>query len=320
MRTLMLAILSLSLSGAAMSDNALPEIRELWNFSDPGASESAFREAMSQAEAAGDALYALELKTQLARTMGLRQRFDEGHSLLDEIEPLLPAEPALLHVRYFLERGRCYNSGGQPEKATQEFLKAADFGKRVGNDVLTIDALHMLGISEKGQAGLDWNMQAIRAAEASEDMRAKGWLGPLYNNTGWTWHEMGEYEKALQLFERCEAWHAGRETGRGHFIARWTVARCLRSLERHEEALAQQRELAAEIAAGKQEPDGFVDEEIGELLLLQGDEEGARAAFARAYPVLCDIGWLAGSEPERLDRIAELAGLEATHRKDDADE
>ena len=48
-------------------------------------------------------------------------------------------------------------------------------------------------------------------------------------------------------------------------IARWCVARCLRSLGRTAEALAEQRALAAELEAVG-ETDEHVTEEIGECL------------------------------------------------------
>lgn len=68
------------------------------------------------------------------------------------------------------------------------------------------------------------------------------------------------------------------EQGDAHLarVARWCVARVLRSLGRIEEALAQQWALLDEgMAAG--EADGYVHEEIGECLLAQGDlEAGGR--------------------------------------------
>lgn len=89
-------------------------------------------------------------------------------------------------------------------------------------------------------------------------------------------------------------------------IARWCVARTLRSLNRLEEALEMQLELKDEFdAAG--EDDGYVYEEIGECLLLLNRAEEARPYFASAHKYLSQDSWLAEKEPERLKRLQELS-------------
>ncbi|MBZ0304515.1 MAG: tetratricopeptide repeat protein, partial [Anaerolineae bacterium] len=74
---------------------------------------------------------------------------------------------------------------------------------------------------------------------------------------GWTYHDQGNYEKALEMFQQALIFREGNP--RQIQIARWCIARTLRSLNRVEEALAIQRELNPE--------DGFVVEEIAECLL-----------------------------------------------------
>jgi tetratricopeptide (TPR) repeat protein len=64
-------------------------------------------------------------------------------------------------------------------------------------------------------------------------------------------------------------------------MARWAVARCLRLLERYDEALTIQRALEAEqVAAGA--ADGHVLAEIAENLAALGKMDEARPYFARA--------------------------------------
>ncbi len=88
-------------------------------------------------------------------------------------------------------------------------------------------------------------------------------------------------------------------------IARWCVARCLRSLGRVEEALAEQQALAAELEA-EGEVDGYVDEELAECLLVLGRGDDARAHFSRAYTELSGDAGLQANEPERLERLRAL--------------
>ena len=142
----------------------------------------------------------------------------------------------------------------------------------------------MLAIAaETGEETLAWNERALELAEASEDERAQRWRASLLNNLGWARHDGGDYEAALSLFERALferalAERQKRGPNRETRIARWCVARCLRSLGRLEEALAQQRELLAEEEAFG-ETAGFTWEEIGECLLALDRRSGSAAAL-----------------------------------------
>lgn len=141
------------------------------------------------------------------------------------------------------------------------------------------------------------------------DPRALRWLGSLYHNTGWTYHDLREYERALDLWKKALRWHEERETGPRRFVAKYTVGRGLRSLERHEEALATQREVLAEMKKAGEEPDGYVHEEIAENLLALGKAEESKEYFRKAYGLLSKDAYLREKEPGRLDRLKRMAGL-----------
>ena len=53
--------------------------------------------------------------------------------------------------------------------------------------------------------------------------------------------------------------------------------------------------------------DGYVEEEIGECLLLLKREEEARPYFAKAYELLSKDEWLVDNEPERVKRLKEMS-------------
>ena len=81
----------------------------------------------------------------------------------------------------------------------------------------------------------------------------------------------------------------------------------LRSLERHDKALAMQNELIAEWE-GLGEPSGFVFEEMAELLVATGREAEATPYFQRALELLGKIDWFVRDEPERLARLEKMSG------------
>jgi len=278
-----------------------------WDFDRPAESEARFRAELGTLPRGSAA--SLELSTQLARAQGSQRNFDAAHATLDAVEQALPGKPERVAVRYLLERGRVFNSSRQPDKAVSLFKDALTLARAAREDFLAIDAAHMLGIAAPAEEGLKWNLEAVAMTERTSDARARRWLASLYNNIGWANLERGDYATALAYFEKAvPAWEA-RGDPRGVRIARWTVARAYRSLGRHDDALAIQRQLEAEGAAANA-PDGYVYEELGELLLAKGERTAAQPNFARAFELLGGDAGLRANEPERLSRLRRLGGIE----------
>ncbi len=100
----------------------LPDFDTLWDYGKPAETELKFREILAMYGSTADSTYTFELMTQIARTLGLQQKFDEAHKFLDEVETALAEERGSagaspsreawdrVHVRYLLERGRVCNS------------------------------------------------------------------------------------------------------------------------------------------------------------------------------------------------------------------
>lgn len=289
---------------------ALPDFDPLWNYGAPDSTEAAFRALLPQAHSSGDRDYLAQLLTQIARAQGLQQRFDAASKTLDEAEALIADDMKVARVRLLLERGRVLNSSKQREKAGPLFERAWDLARAAGADGYAVDAAHMLGIVSPGDSSIAWNRKAIAHAEQSSDPKARRWLGSLYNNMGWTCHEQKEYAVALDLFEKALAARKAEGKPPEIRIARWCVARTLRSLGRTEEALSVQRALLEEHrAAGTQ--DGFVEEEIAECLLSLNRGDEAKPHFAAAFERLGKDPWLTRDEPERLERLRRLGGIAA---------
>ena len=122
---------------------------------------------------------------------------------------------------------------------------------------------------------------------------------------GWARHEAGDYDEALSLFQVALEERRREGTANQVRIARWCVARCLRSLGRLEQALAEQQALAAELEA-EGDVDGYVDEELGECLLALGRSDEARPYFSHAYAELSGNSEIRANEPERLERLRSL--------------
>jgi tetratricopeptide (TPR) repeat protein len=210
-------------------------------------------------------------------------------------------------VRYLLERGRTYNSGGDKERAKPLFVEAWEVASAGKLEGLAVDAAHMVPIVVGGAEGAEWTRRGVELARRSTDAKARALLPALLNNHAWNLHDEGRHAEALPVFREAEdAWLATGRQPQGR-IARWSVARCLRSLGRYDEALAIQRALEREWAAAGQS-DGFVFEELAELLDATGRPEEARPYFRRAADELGKDAWLVKNEPRRLARLRERGG------------
>lgn len=282
---------------------ANPDIDGLWDYSDPGASEQRFREAL--AGVTTDPNLRLELLTQIARTHSLRRQFEDAHGILDGVERELGGSAARPRIRYLLERGRTFNSAGDPAAARPLFAEAQAAAEASGEDYLAVDAAHMLAIVAPPEQALDLNLRALALAEASADPGTHGWRCALYNNIGWSYHERGDYEQAFDYLQKAVPCREAQGKAKEARIARWCVARVRRDLGQTTAALAEQQRLMAEYEA-LGEPSGYVFEEIGELLLLAGREDEARPYFRQACDILSQDGWLVASEAGRLERLRAL--------------
>jgi tetratricopeptide (TPR) repeat protein len=288
---------------------ALADFDRLWDFDDPAGTEAKFRALLPAAEAAGDRPALLQIRTQIARTLGLQKRYDEAGRELEAVRSELAGAPDVVRVRWLLESGRVRNTSGDPAGARPLFEEAWSAARACGEDGFAVDAAHMVAIVAAPDEAIAWNERALELARTSPDPRAGKWKGSLLNNLGWTYHDLGRHEDAHRLFEEALAFRRERGEDGPIRIARWCVARCLRSLGRTEEALAAQRALLAESEADSaNEPDGYVLEEIAECLLALGRAGEARPFFARAHAALSRDPWLPENEPERIARLAELGG------------
>jgi hypothetical protein len=114
---------------------------DLWDDADAAGSEARLRAAF---EAATDPVVRRELRTQVARALGLQERFTEAHGVLDALD----LDEPVVAVRAALERGRLHDSAGVPVEAAWHFRRAADLAAANGLDLLRIDALRLLAIAE----------------------------------------------------------------------------------------------------------------------------------------------------------------------------
>jgi tetratricopeptide (TPR) repeat protein len=229
--------LSLPLSAAAL------DLATLWDFQRPAESERRFREALATAQ--GDD--ALVLRTQIARSLGLRRDFDGARREL------------------------------------RALVGALALAREAGLDALAIDAIHMGAFLDPAPADQLRHAEAALAVSlASTQAAARRWEASIRNNLGVALQGLGRHEDALAQFRLAldlRAREAGPDAAATR-VAGWMVAHALRHLGRLDEALRLQQRLDRENeAAGT--PDPYVLDELVLLHRALGQAEAARAAEAR---------------------------------------
>jgi tetratricopeptide (TPR) repeat protein len=249
------------------------ELDKLWDFDNPKSSESKFR-----------AVGTPEALTQVARALGLQGKFTEAHALLESVGK----HPDITGVRAVLERGRLHRSSGNLSIAIDDFRAALARAVAMGADYYAVDAAHMLAICEQTEES---HLEAIAMAAGSSDLRAGSWEASLLNNLGWTYFDERKLDQALDCFQRALFACRKLDNPRRERIASWCVARCQREMGRVEESLEVQYSLL------KDNPDGFVFEELGECLNAIGRTTAAKPYFAEASRMFED------TDVDRAERL-----------------
>ena len=288
-----------------MKDIRSDNLDTLWDFGDPAASAQRFESLLADIDAKQQPALRAEAQTQWARALGLQDRFAEAHLILNEIDPGIVDASPRVRVRNLLERGRVFNSSGDQAQAVPLFLQAWECAQAPELDYYAVDAAHMLAIALPPEEQRHWMEKGVHRAESSDDPKARGWLGALHNNLGWTRHDAGDFTGALQSFESALAAFQSNGKPQQVHIARWAVARALRSLDRVDEALEMQLMLLDDLDA-LGEKDGYVHEEIAECLLVCARPHEATRHFAQAHALLSADSWLSAHEPDRIERLRAL--------------
>jgi hypothetical protein len=171
------------------------DLDALWDFADAAGSEARLRAAAAAASSTERA----ELETQVARAVGLQERFAEAEMILEAIGDQAPA----VRVRVALERGRVRNSSDDPAAATPLLREAASLAGSAGLTFLRVDALHMLAIADADHAEA-WTREALAVLDGVDDPRTQRWAVALHSNAGWAHFDAGRFVDALSEFLKAK--------------------------------------------------------------------------------------------------------------------
>jgi len=309
----------LHLFGGSKMSQANPVITlenfdDAWGLGYPAAVEKKLRELLPQAEALQDKSVYLQILSQIALAQAVQKKFDEAHKTLDEAQALLTPEYDLAKARILLERGRVFQQAGDLVKARDYFEQSYALSTKNKFDFHAINVAHMIAIAaEKTEDKIKWNQLAIDMTISTQDAKAHAWLGSLYNNLGQNYLSEGQFEKALTAFQKALEYRIEEGYAPNIRVAKWAIARALRSLDRLDEALKIQQELLKEYDAIAQSGSydvpvemfmlvrGLVHEELAEL-----HQAKSKMFAALAYDDLSNDAMFREMEAKRVERLKRI--------------
>jgi tetratricopeptide (TPR) repeat protein len=171
-------------------------LRPLWDFDDLHGTEARLREQLKRDTTDEERA---EVLTQLARVESLRGDFDACEQLLAQADDLA-GDSSLVRVRIELERGRKLRSSGDGFAAAPLFEAAFERARASGLYWFAADAAHMVAIAAPTKIE-EWTRRGLELANSEPD--AAYWAGPLLNNLGSHYMDAGDFEAALEAFERA---------------------------------------------------------------------------------------------------------------------
>jgi tetratricopeptide (TPR) repeat protein len=216
-----------------------------------------------------------------------------------------PTAPTSDLIKQLIEKGQHYIANKTPSQARILFVEAWNLARESGEDHYLVEVAQLMALIEPQKTQQDWIRKAIEVAESSSQENARQQLGNLYTSLAWKLFDLRQYEKALTTFERSLVHLREQNSVKEIFVARWSMGKVLRAMNRTEEALVIQKSLLSEIGSGGT-PDGRVFEELAECLQALHKVAEAEPYFALAYKELSSNEWIADNQPLKLKRLKDL--------------
>lgn len=272
----------------------MPTARELLQHGDSAFSSRNYAEATETCQRAvemanleKDEETAAEAMAQVARGFLVQDKKEEGRPWIERASRRARPDLPLAWSRFLGVRGRFEWKDGDLPRATRTFEEMYAYCLDKGQHERAIDAAHMVGITGTPEQQVDWGRKGIEAAERGG---VEGWLGPLWNNLGYTLESLERHEEAYEAYVKARHWHWKVGGEQAKLIADWAVAHAHRSCKRPDKALQWVRPVLAwaeRLQAEKPGPEtaewvGLSCRELGEAEIDLGRHDAGLALLRRA--------------------------------------
>jgi len=265
-------------------------------------------QAMEQAARNNETSDLTEAYSMIARTFMILDKKEEGRAWLEKAGKIANPKYPLGWSRYLGVRGRLEWQDKQLEKATSTFKEMYDYCSKHKLHERAIDAAHMVAITGKPEEQVEWGKKGIKEAEAGNVTK---WLGPLWNNLGATYEDMGKYKEALEAYLKAREYHWRYGDEKYKLAADWAVGHAYRLNGDKATAEKWLRPVLAWCERiGETEFEGLTYRELGEIELSRSNQDSALGYFSKAEEKLKQAGmpdWDSAGFAKLQNQIAELS-------------
>jgi tetratricopeptide (TPR) repeat protein len=240
-----------------------------------------YNQASLQAALDQDNVSTVEALAMIARTYLITEKKEMGREYLDRAGQYCRKEEPLGYSRYLGVRGRFEWKDNELEKASATFKEMYQYCSDNKLHDRAIDAAHMVAIVGGPSEQVEWGLKGIAEAEAGN---VTGWLGPLWNNLGWTYEHDDKYKESLDAYLKAREFHHKYSDEKGKLAADWAVGHAYRLLGNADSAAQWiTPDLLAKFETlGDEEFQGWVLKELGEIAILRLQPESALSFLTRA--------------------------------------
>jgi tetratricopeptide (TPR) repeat protein len=297
-----------------LSSKLLAEGDDLFNARNYAEATEKYLQAVPAAEEEGQEVTLVEALSQAARGYLAQGKKEEGRPWLKRAEAAASDKEPKGWSRYVGVKGRFEWKDDKLQEATATFTDMYDYCLGHKLHGRAVDAAHMVAITAGHEEQLVWAKKGIEAAEAG---KLDGWLGPLWNNLGWTYDEMGRHQESLEALTKAREYHWKVGDEHAKLVADWSVGHAHRKLGQFDLALKWLEptlEWAERRSAADRNPDtaewvGHSCNELGEIAIAQGELEKGLEYLKRGRDELA-VAKMPEWDPEGFkklgDRIAEI--------------
>lgn len=204
----------------------LDKADSLFNSNEYEASRSIYMQAMDRAVKNKENSELTEAYAMIARTYLILDKTEEGRPWIQKAEKVGNSKEPLGWSRYLGVRGRFEWKDKELDKATATFKEMYNYCSERKLYERAIDAAHMVAITGKPEEQIEWGKKGIKEAEAGNITR---WLGPLWNNLGATYEDMGKYKEALEAYLKAREYHWRYGDEKNKLVADWGSRSCFQA-------------------------------------------------------------------------------------------
>lgn len=292
---------------AMLINELLNRADSIFNSREYEKSREIYLQTAETAENSKDNSALTEAWSMIARTYLILDKKEVGRKWIYKARNIANIEEPTGWSRYLGVRGRFEWQDKELDKAAKTFEEMYQFCSEQKLHERAIDAAHMMAIVSDLEGQVIWAKKGIAEAEAGEVTR---WLGPLWNNLGATYEDLGKYKNAIEAYLKAREYHYeyGSETNK--MIADWAVGHAYRLNGDFQNAEKWIRPvLDWSVKLNNIEFIGWANHELGEIELARENSKSALEHLIKAAEYLKEAempSWDPDGFQKQIDKIKEI--------------